>query len=110
MHRDWTYVDDVVQAVASAVDRRLGYEAINIGRGKPVLLSEFVQWIEELAGRKANLEPASMPGTDIPYNFPTGTRDEETCCHRRIFLPLRLRIKAEFEISSSWEDVGHRNL
>jgi len=67
MHRDWTYVDDVVQGVVSAVDRRLGYEVINIGRGEPVLLSDFVQTIEDLAGRKANLEPASMPEADVPY-------------------------------------------
>lgn len=67
MHRDWTYVGDIVQGVVAAVDRPLGYEAINLGRGEPVLLADFVQIIQELAGRPANLVPAPMPGTDIPY-------------------------------------------
>ena len=39
----------------AAVDRPLGYEIINIGRGEPTLLRDFVDMIEQLAGKKANL-------------------------------------------------------
>jgi UDP-glucuronate 4-epimerase len=66
MHRDWTYVGDIVSGVTAAADRRLGFELINLGRGQPVLLAEFVGLIEDLAGRRANLVPAPMPETDIP--------------------------------------------
>ncbi len=69
MHRDWTFVEDIVQGVVAAVDRPLGFEIINLGRGEPVLLADFVHLIEELAGRKAQLVPAPMPDTDIPYTF-----------------------------------------
>lgn len=69
MHRDWTYVDDVVTGIVSAAERPLGYELINLGRGEPVLLSEFVHLIEELAQRKAKLTPAPMPDVDIPYTY-----------------------------------------
>jgi UDP-glucuronate 4-epimerase len=31
MHRDWTFVDDIVSGVVAASDRRLGYEVINLG-------------------------------------------------------------------------------
>ncbi len=65
MYRDWTYVSDIVQGVIAAADRPLGYEIINLGRGQPVLLAEFVQGLEKLAGRKANLLPAPMPDTDV---------------------------------------------
>src|SRR5205807_6842403 len=37
MYRDWTYVDDIVSGVVAAIDRPLGYEIINLGRGEPVL-------------------------------------------------------------------------
>jgi UDP-glucuronate 4-epimerase len=67
MHRDWTYIADIVRGVVTAVDRPLGYEIINLGRGVPVLLADFVRLIERLAGRRANLVPAPMPDTDIPY-------------------------------------------
>jgi len=69
MHRDWTYIDDIVKGVLAAVDRPLGYEIINLGRGEPVLLADFVRLIEELTGHKANLTPASMPEADIPYTY-----------------------------------------
>jgi UDP-glucuronate 4-epimerase len=65
MYRDWTFVSDIVQGVVAAADRPLGYEIINLGRGQPVLLAEFVQVLEKLAGRKANLLPAPMPDTDV---------------------------------------------
>jgi UDP-glucuronate 4-epimerase len=69
MHRDWTYIDDIVEGVVAAVNRPMGYEIINLGRGEPVLLADFVRLIEELTGRKAHLVPAPMPETDIPYTY-----------------------------------------
>jgi len=69
MRRDWTYIDDIVRGVLAAVDRPLGYEIINLGRGEPVLLADFVRLIEELTGRKAHLVPAPMPDADIPYTY-----------------------------------------
>jgi UDP-glucuronate 4-epimerase len=69
MHRDWTYVDDISAGVVAALDRPMGYEIINLGRGEPVLLADFVAIVEELAGRKASLVPAPMLDSDIPYTF-----------------------------------------
>jgi UDP-glucuronate 4-epimerase len=74
MHRDWTYIDDIVKGVLAAVDRPLGYEVITLGHGEPVLLADFVRLIEELAGRKAHLVPAPMPDVDIPYTYGTSAR------------------------------------
>src|SRR5919202_1217433 len=64
MNRDWTFVDDIVSGIVAALDRPLGYEIINLGRGEPVLLADFVRLIEDLSGRKANLIPTAMPETD----------------------------------------------
>jgi UDP-glucuronate 4-epimerase len=69
MHRDWTYIDDIVAGVIAAIDQPLGYEIINLGRGQPVLLAEFVRLIEVLVGHKAQLVPAPMPETDISYTY-----------------------------------------
>ncbi len=69
MHRDWTYVADIVDGILAAVDKPLGYEIINLGRGEPVLLADFVDIIQRLTGQKAKLVPAAMEGADIPYTF-----------------------------------------
>lgn len=65
MYRDWTYVADIVQGIVAALDRPLGYEIINLGRGEPVCLADFVACFESLAGRKASLVSAPAPDTDM---------------------------------------------
>lgn len=65
MSRDWTYVGDIAAGVVAAADRARGYEVVNLGRGEPVGLGEFVGIIEELTGKKANVRSEPMPMGDI---------------------------------------------
>jgi len=69
MYRDWTYVGDIVSGVVAAADRPLGYEVINLGRGEPVLLADFVRAVESLTQRKASLVPAPMMDADMVNTF-----------------------------------------
>jgi len=64
--RDYTYIDDIVQGVVLSLDRAQGCEVFNLGKGSPVLLTEFIGTIERLVGAKAkiNLLP-NQPG-DVP--------------------------------------------
>jgi UDP-glucuronate 4-epimerase len=64
MYRDWTYVSDTVSGVVAAADHRVGFEMINLGRGEPVLLLDFVRRIEELAGRRAKFVSQPKLGSD----------------------------------------------
>ena len=68
MYRDWTYVDDTVSGIVAALDRPLGYEIINLGRGEPVLLADFVRIMEDLSGRKANVVPTPRLAADFVRN------------------------------------------
>ena len=77
MHRDWTYVDDIVAGVVAAADRPLGYEIINLGRGRPTLLADFVRLIEELAGRRSTLIDRPMPAADVEYTYASVDRAKE---------------------------------
>jgi UDP-glucuronate 4-epimerase len=70
MWRDWTYVKDIASGVVAAVERpQPQYEIVNLGRGEPVLLAEFVEIIEELAGAKANLLSKPAPPTDVVRTY-----------------------------------------
>lgn len=69
MHRDWTFVADIVDGVIKALDKPLGYEILNLGRGEPVLLRQFIEVMEELGGRKVNAINKPMPPADVPYTF-----------------------------------------
>ncbi len=67
LHRDWTFVDDIVRGVVNAVDRPLGYEVVNLGGGAPVRLAEFVELLEDCVGRKARLVSAPMMEADMAF-------------------------------------------
>lgn len=69
MVRDWTYVGDIAAGVAAAARRPLGYEVINLGRGEPILLADFVRLLEELAGRPACLRDAPAPDADMHTTY-----------------------------------------
>jgi UDP-glucuronate 4-epimerase len=69
MYRDWTFVEDICNGVVAAVDRPLGYEIINLGRGEPVLLQEFVELFESLAGQKANVIEKPRLAADVAYTY-----------------------------------------
>jgi len=69
MHRDWTFIDDIVSGIVAASDRRLGYEVINLGRAEPVLLADFVETLQYVAGRKARLKATDMRVADVKYTY-----------------------------------------
>lgn len=68
MVRDWTFVDDIVSGIVTALDRPLGYEIINLGRGEPVLLKDFVEIMEELSGKPANVVATPRLAADFVRN------------------------------------------
>ena len=53
--RDFTYVDDIARGTIKAL-KLLGYETINLGSDKPVVLMEAIHLIEEMVGKKASLD------------------------------------------------------
>lgn len=69
MKRDWTYIDDVIAGVVAAIDRPLGYEIINLGRGEPVLMADFVNIIEGLVGKPAILSTPAAPPSEPKVTF-----------------------------------------
>jgi UDP-glucuronate 4-epimerase len=69
MHRDWTYIADIVSGILAAVDQPLGYEVINLGRGEPVRMADFVELIEELVGRPARMTTPPAPLSEPPITY-----------------------------------------
>jgi len=71
--RDFTYVDDAVEAIvrlcARAPDRNESpapYQIVNVGGGRPIGLDEFIALIEDAVGRKALRRDMPMQPGDVP--------------------------------------------
>jgi UDP-glucuronate 4-epimerase len=71
MWRDWTYVGDIADGIVRASERRLGYEIINLGRGEPGLLKEFVEKVAERTKRPVTWQNRPMPSADVHKTWAT---------------------------------------
>jgi UDP-glucuronate 4-epimerase len=83
MQRDFTYVDDIVEAVVRLIEKPAKgnsqwkgtqpdpatspapYRIYNIGNSEPVELGRFVQAIEAAAGKKAKIVKKPVPPGDV---------------------------------------------
>jgi UDP-glucuronate 4-epimerase len=77
MFRDWTYVGDIVKGVILAIDQPLGYECINLGRGMPIRMADFVQLIEKLVGKSARMETPPAPPSEPVITFADITKAQK---------------------------------
>jgi UDP-glucuronate 4-epimerase len=69
MKRDWTFIDDIVSGITAALQRPLGYEIVNLGRGEPVLMADFVEIIAALVGREPILATPPAPASEPKITF-----------------------------------------
>ncbi len=74
LSRDWTYVDDIVAGIITALDRPMGYEIINLGCGAPISMREFVDYIEQLSGKKAERVNVLAPASEPPITYCDNSR------------------------------------
>lgn len=87
MERDFTYIDDVVEALVRVIERVpdgnpdwsgdapdpatsfAPYRVYNIGNNKPVKLRYFVEVLENTIGKKAIIEYLPMQPGDVPATY-----------------------------------------
>ena len=76
MLRDFTYVDDIVEAVTALLERpdpggqgAQKARLFNIGHGSPVKLMDYVHAIERALGKKARIELAPMQQGDVQATY-----------------------------------------
>jgi len=68
-YRDYTYIDDIVAGVVAALDADFGYEIVNLGNSQTVMLRDFIALVEDLVGRKANVEQMPPQPGDVPRTY-----------------------------------------
>ena len=69
LERDWTYIDDTVDGILSALNRPLGYKIINLGHGSSIPFIDFIRIYEELIGKDAVTQKVEAPLTEPPITY-----------------------------------------
>lgn len=67
--RDFTYISDIVDGIVLALEARFDFEIINLGRGDPVDLQEFVAALEKAAGKTAKIVDRPAPPGELIVTY-----------------------------------------
>ena len=65
MRRDFTYIDDIVDGIKSAIDKNYACEVFNLGNNKVEELMDVVSYLENYLGHKAQIDFLPMQPGDI---------------------------------------------
>lgn len=65
MQRDFTYVDDIVSGIVTAIDKNYPFEIFNLGCGRKEELMDFVKMIETSCGKEGKKEFMPMQKGDV---------------------------------------------
>ncbi len=69
MERDFTYIDDIVDGVLSALEIPLDNEVFNLGNHTPVNLMYVIHTLEEILGVKAEMNMLPMQPGDVKRTY-----------------------------------------
>lgn len=75
--RDYTYIDDVIEGILSALDKSFGFETFNLGNSRTVSLRDLIALIEETVGRRARIRQLPPQAGDVLITYADISKAEE---------------------------------
>lgn len=67
--RDYTYISDIVDGIIATLDKKFGYEVINLGDSRTVELQYLIKLIGEYLGKKAIIKHIPDQPGDVPITY-----------------------------------------
>jgi len=67
--RDYTYIDDIINGIISALNKKFDFEVINLGNSEIVELRYLISLIEKNLGKKAKIKQLSEQPGDVPITY-----------------------------------------
>jgi UDP-glucuronate 4-epimerase len=76
--RDYTFIADIVEGIIGSLHyTNSDYEVINLGNDQTVTLSEMIKTIEEVVGKKAQINRLPQQPGDVPQTWADVSRAKE---------------------------------
>jgi UDP-glucuronate 4-epimerase len=63
--RDYTYIEDIIDAIIKILDLDFKFEILNLGNNTPINLSLLVKLIEDTMGKNASKKYKELPPGDV---------------------------------------------
>lgn len=67
--RDYSYIDDVMEGIIGAVDKKFDFEIFNLGNSKTIKLKKLIELISSKLGQKPKIEMVPDQPGDVPITF-----------------------------------------
>ena len=67
--RDYTYIDDILDGIESAIDNLRGYQIINLGESSPITLKNMITVIEEALNKESIKNYLPMQPGDVSRTY-----------------------------------------
>jgi UDP-glucuronate 4-epimerase len=67
--RDYTYVEDLVDGIARAIERCSGDHLFNLGHSEPIALRDMIETIAQALGRPATIESLPEQAGDVRQTY-----------------------------------------
>ena len=77
MKRDFTYIDDIISGIRSAMENNFPCEVFNLGNNKSENLMDMIETIEKKLGIKAKIDLQPMQPGDVPESFADIAKSKE---------------------------------
>lgn len=82
MERDFTYIDDIVDGILSAIDLEASWDIFNLGNHTPVKLMTMIECLEKHLGKNANKKFVEMQTGDVLTTYADTSHSEERLGYR----------------------------
>jgi len=69
MSRDFTYIDDIIDGTATAIDKCKGFNIYNLGQSHPITVNDLITEIENALGKKAVKEYLPPQPGDVERTY-----------------------------------------
>ena len=67
--RDYTYIDDVINGIVSAIKQPSRFEIINLGNSNPIKLKELIETFEKVIGTSAIITQKPQQAGDVELTY-----------------------------------------
>ncbi len=67
--RDYTYINDCIDCIVSAIKFPKDFEIINIGSGRTISLKELIRVLEKVTGKRTKIRQLEEQPGDVPQTY-----------------------------------------
>lgn len=95
--RDYTYIDDIINAIIEISKNHITYDIFNLGSDKPIKLIELIKMIEDICSKKTNVVYKGFQPGDVNRTWANIDK-----IHNKILYIPKTKIETGLQIFYYW--------